>query len=86
MRKRRRCKKKIDEEILSICSKGENVTRIINRSNTNFTTARRVIQSLMTNNLLEMIEGSPVLYKTTPKGMIIRDRLKVFQKEMEGHI
>jgi len=84
MRKRRRNKNQILQEILSICAKGENITQIVYRSNTNFTTVGDMIESLKENNLIEEIDGSPVLYKTTAKGLIIKDRLKMFQEELNG--
>ena len=82
----KRSKNEIRQEILSICSKGENITQIGHRSNINLTTARSLIESLKENNLLETIDGSPVQYKTTAKGMALLDRLKVLQDEMEEMI
>jgi len=82
----KRSKNEILQEILSICSKGENVTQIVYRSNTNFTMMRYHIESLKENNLLEEIDGSPVLYKTTAKGLVVKDRLKMLQDELEGAI
>jgi len=40
----------------------------------------------MKDNLLETIDGSPVLYKTTAKGMAFLKRLKVLQDELEEMI
>jgi predicted transcriptional regulator len=82
----KRSKNKILQEILSICSNGENITQIVYRSNTNFTIVRCFIDSLKKNNLLEEINGSPVLYKTTAKGILVKDRLKILQDELEGAI
>lgn len=82
----KRSKNEILQEILSICSKGENITQIGHRSNTNLTTARCLIESLKKNSLLETIDGSPVQYKTTAKGMALLDRMKVLQNELEGMI
>jgi len=82
----RRSKNKILQEILSICEKGENITQIVYRSNTNFTTIRYYIESMKNNNLLETIDGSPVLYKTTPRGLIVKGRLQMLQDELEGTI
>ena len=82
----KRSKNEILQEILRICSKGENITQIVYRSNTNFTTARCFIDSLKKNNLLEEIDGSPVLFKTTAKGIVVKDRLKMLQDELEGAI
>jgi len=82
----KRNRNKITEEILSICSNGEKITQIAYRSNTNFATVRCFIDSLKRNNLLEEIKGSPVLYKTTAKGIVIKDRIKMLQDEMDGAI
>lgn len=82
----KRSKNKILQEILSICSKGENITQIVYRSNTNFTMMGYLIESLKVNNLLAEINGSPVLYKTTAKGLVVKDRLKMLQDELEGAI
>lgn len=82
----RRSKNRILLEILSICEKGENITQIVYRSNTNFTMVRYYIESLKENDLLETIDGSPVLYKTTAKGMTVKGRLKMLQDELDGAI
>lgn len=82
----KRSRYEILQEILSICSKGENITQIGHRSNINLTTARYLIESLKEKNLLETINGSPVLYKTTAKGMAFLKRLKVLQDELEEMI
>jgi len=82
----KRSKNEIFQEILSICSKGENITQIGHKSNTNLTTARSIIDSLKKDNLLETIDGSPVQYKTTAKGMALLDRMKVLQDELEKMI
>lgn len=82
----KRSKNEILQEILSTCSNGENITQIGHRSNINLTTARYLIESLKEKNLLETIDGSPVLYKTTAKGMAFLKRLKVLQDELEEMI
>lgn len=82
--RKRRSKDKVLHEILSICSKGENLTQIIYRSNTNVTVVRYFIESLINKGLLEKINGSPVIYMTTPKGQDFRRRLKVHLDQMNG--
>lgn len=86
MRARRRSKNKILHEVLSICSKGQSITQIVYKSNTNFTTIRSIIELLKEKKLIETIDGSPVLYKTNAEGMRMMDRLKMFQDELEGII
>ncbi len=82
----KRSKNEILQEILNTCSNGENITQIGHRSNLNLTTARCLIDSLKKDNLLETIDGSPVLYKTTAEGMAFSKRLKVLQDELEEMI
>lgn len=80
----RRSKDRIILEILSICAEGENITRIVYRANTNFTTIRAYLDMLIKNGLIEPLQlGSPVLYKTTQKGIQVRNRLKMLHDELE---
>lgn len=80
----RRSRDRIIFEVLSICSDGENITRIVYRANTNFTTIRSYLDMLIKNGLVEPLQQeSPVLYKTTQKGMQVRNRLKMLHEELE---
>ncbi len=79
----RRSKDRIILEILEICVDGENITRIVYRANTNFTTIRAYLDMLIKNDLIESVQGSPTLYRTTQKGMHVRNRLKMLQEELE---
>lgn len=79
----RRSKDRIILEVLGICVEGENITRIVYRANTNFTTIRAYLDMLIKNDLVEPVQGSPILYKTTQKGMLVRNRLKMLQEELE---
>ena len=80
----RRSKDKIILEVLSICADGENITRIVYRANTNFTTIRAYLDMLIKNGLVEpLLQGSPTLYKTTQKGIQVRNRLKMLHDELE---
>ena len=79
----RRSREKIISDILNVCDEGENVTRIVYRANTNFTTIRSCLDTLIKNGLIESQPGTPKLYKTTPKGMNIMIRLKALQKELD---
>ena len=65
---------------------GQSLTQIVYKSNTNFTTIRSVIELLKEKKLIETIDGSPVLYKTSAEGMRMMDRLKMLQDELEGII
>lgn len=79
----RRSRDKIIQDILSVCTEGENVTRIVYRANTNFTTIRSYLNILIKNGLIESLQGNPKLYKTTPKGLDMMNRLRILQKEMD---
>ena len=80
----RRSKDQIVIEILSQCENGENITKIVYQTNTNFTTTRSYLNILMKNDLLER-QGttSPILYKTTAKGIEMRNRLRRIQTTVE---
>ncbi|RQW81158.1 MAG: DNA-binding protein [Methanothrix sp.] len=79
----RRSRDKIISEILSVCANGENITRIVYRANTNFTTIRSYLDILIKNGLIESKPGKPTIYKTTQKGQEMMNRLKVLQEELE---
>jgi predicted transcriptional regulator len=80
----RRSKDQIVIEILSRCENGENITKIVYQTNTNFTTIRTYLNFLTKNDLLER-QGttSPILYKTTAKGIEMRNRLRTIQTTVE---
>jgi predicted transcriptional regulator len=79
----RRSRDKIILEILGVCAEGENVTRIVYRANTNFSTIRSYLDTLIKNGLIESQQGNLKLYKTTPKGMNMMNRLKTLQKDLD---
>jgi predicted transcriptional regulator len=79
----RRSKDRIIIEILSRCLNGENITRIVYQTNTNFSTTRAYLDLLTKNNLLECQGTSPILYKTTAKGIETMDRLRQIQKVVQ---
>jgi predicted transcriptional regulator len=80
----RRSKDQIIIEILSRCANGENITKIVYQTNTNFTTIRAYLDLLTENNLLECQGTSPILYKTTAKGIETMNRLRQIQKVVNG--
>lgn len=79
----RRSKDRIIIEILSRCVIGENITRIVYQTNTNFSTTRAYLNLLTKNDLLECQGTSPILYKTTAKGIETMNRLQQIQKVVE---
>ncbi len=80
----RRSRDQIVVEILNMCENGENITRIVYRTNTSFAIIKAYLSILMRNDLLECIDTSPRLYKATRKGLEMRDRLEGLHKLMEG--
>ncbi len=79
----RRSKDQIVIEILGLCANGENITKIVYQTNTNFTIVRTYLVLLMKNELLDCQETSPRLYKTTAKGIEMMDRLRGLQEMMK---
>lgn len=80
----RRSKDQIIIEILSRCENGENITKIVYQTNTNFTTIRTYLNLLTKDDLLErQAATSPVLYRTTEKGIEMRNRLRSIQPTVE---
>ena len=79
----RRSKDQIVIEILSRCADGENITKIVYQTNTNFTTIRTYLNHLTKNDLLECQGTSPILYKTTAKGIEMMNRLKQIQSAVK---
>jgi predicted transcriptional regulator len=79
----RRSKERIILEILSICVEGDNITRIVYRANTNFTTIKAYLNLLKKKELIECPEVSSRLYKTTAKGIDMINRLKQLQQDLD---
>ena len=73
----------IASEILKICVNGANKTRIVYQANLNFVTATPYINRFTERGFLEAIrEGSRIVYKTTAKGMDLKERFERFQSEI----
>lgn len=82
----RRSKDQILSEILVACQgNGEKKTRIVYRINLNFKTIIRHLDILLSNGLLEKIDGPTVLYRTTEKGMRLLERMKKIEMLMSGY-
>lgn len=79
----RRSRERIIFEILSICVDGEYVTNIIYRANTNFTTIKAYLNLLSKKELIECLDISLRLYKTTAKGIDMMNRLKQLQQDLD---
>ncbi len=66
----------IVSQILDICDSGANKTRIVYQVNLNFQTVNPYIELLTKNGLIEGMDGRTKLYKTTTKGLRLKDNLK----------
>ena len=83
MTSKKRTNDLIVSEILKICVNGASKTRIVYQANLNFSTAKPYLYRFIERGLLEAIpEGSRIVYKTTPKGIDLKERLERFQREM----
>jgi predicted transcriptional regulator len=83
MTSKKRTNDVIASEILKICVNGANKTRIVYQANLNFFSAKPYLDRFIERGLLEAIpEGSRIVYKTTPKGMDLKERLERFQSEI----
>ena len=79
----RRSKDQIILEILRICARGENVTKIVYQTNTNFTTVKGYLNMLMKNGLVECDTSSPRIYRATSKGLEMMKRLREIHRELD---
>jgi predicted transcriptional regulator len=65
----RRDKVQLIAEILTVChGAGASKTQIVYRANLNFNNANSYLDLLTKKGLIEVIQGSPVLFKSTPNG------------------
>ena len=83
MTSKKRTNDLIASEILKICVNGASKTRIVYQANLNFFSAKHYLDRFIERGLLEAIpEGSRIVYKTTPKGMDMKERFEKFQSEI----
>jgi predicted transcriptional regulator len=79
----KRCKDQIIAEILAICcGNGASKTKVVYASGLNFKTIRPYLAILIKNELLEVVEGFPTLYKTTKKGCKVLEYFTEIEKLM----
>ena len=78
----KRRKDEIISQILDLCLDGAPKTRIVYLANLNFRTVNPYLQNLLANELLEIIDGRIVLYKTTEKGAQVLDYMKKIESLM----
>ena len=77
MEKRR--KDQIIAQILILCREGANKTMIVYQVNLNFRTVMTYLDLLLKKDLLEVIPGNPIIYKTTAEGEIALESLKAVE-------
>jgi len=83
MTSKKRTNDVIASEILKICVNGAVKTRIVYQANLNFLSAKPYLDRFIERGLLEVIPmGSRIVYKTTPKGMDLKERFERFQSEI----
>ena len=83
MTSKKRTNDLIVSEILKICVNGASKTRIVYQANLNFSTAKPYLYRFIERGLLEVIPmGSRIVYKTTPKGIDLIERVERFQSEI----
>ena len=83
MTSKRRTNDQIFSEILKLCIKGTNKTRIIYQANLNSVKVKSHLDNLMENGFIESVrDGSRIIYKTTSKGLELKGMFEKFQTEM----
>jgi len=74
----------VTAQILGICSDGASKTRVIYQANVNATTGAQYLDNLIKDGYIETIQkGSRLIYKTTPKGMELQDKLAQIKSMMD---
>lgn len=71
-------------QILEICADGAGKTRVVYQANLNSATGTQYLNNLTKNGFIEAIpDGSRYIYRTTPKGLDLREKLDQFKNMME---
>jgi predicted transcriptional regulator len=78
----KRGKNTIIFEILDICRKGAKKNHIVYQANMNYKTVMPYLDLLIKNNLIEVQNGSQVLYRTTDKGINVLRNLQMIESEL----
>jgi|WetSurMetagenome_2_1015567.scaffolds.fasta_scaffold106047_2 predicted transcriptional regulator len=74
----------IASEILDICLNGAGKTRIIYQANLNSSKANQYLRNLIEKGLIEeIVSGTRTSYKTTQRGMELRQKYRRLQSEMD---
>ena len=84
MSSKRRTNDLIVSQILKLCVPGASKTRVVYQANLNFLTVNPYLDNLIKNECIETVrEGSRVVYKTTPKGMDLKERFEQFHSAID---
>jgi predicted transcriptional regulator len=78
----RRSRHTIISQILDICIKGANKSRIVYQANLNFGTVNPYIDLLMRNDLIKVKQGPRPLYETTEKGIDLLENFKQIHSDL----
>jgi predicted transcriptional regulator len=74
----------ITAQILEICADGANKTRVIYQANLDSTIGTQYLNNLAKNGLIQAIpDGSRFIYKTTPKGLELQEKLGQYQSMVD---
>lgn len=79
----RRNKLEIINEILRICMKGANKTKIVYLANMNFKSVSPYLDLLIGNRLIDVSENATSIYTTTEKGILFIKNFEDAQKYLE---
>jgi predicted transcriptional regulator len=73
----KRCREEVIVKILGICIEPASRSKIVHQNNLNFTSVNPHMDRLISAGLLEILEETyPIMYKTTPKGIEMLERIK----------
>ena len=74
----------VTAQILEICADGANKTKVVYQANLNSVIGAQYLDNLTKNGFIEAIpDGSRFVYKTTPKGRELQERLGQFKSMMD---
>ncbi len=80
MAPKRRSPNVIASKILEICVNGATKTRVVYQANLNSSIGGQYLDNMIKSGLLEAIpDGSRFIYKTTPKGIGLKDKLAQYR-------
>lgn len=84
LKSKRRSDDVIVSQILGICTTGAGKTRILYQANLNSSRVNHFLEKLVKNGfVIQTPRGARILYKTTPKGEELKEKLDRLQNEME---